>query len=205
MCYFLKEVYYGICASLRINKVHTKFYKLPKSGVNRPNSKQDTAIWKCHNLHWRNVWPSGRCTHVGRQNSNASSLVWQNNKERALHGNRNDSGVLSINNLCLLNDVAKIDSGSRYWGLSAGKFSLKSKQFFLLTQCLSVRKLRPHAGPRKQAWASVGAAKSAYRFVGLQRLKCQLKLKLWARAHQQFQLSLKSRNGDCPSFSILKN
>ena len=26
----------------------------------------------------------------------------------------NDSGVLSINNLCLLNDVAKIDSGSRY-------------------------------------------------------------------------------------------
>ena len=129
----VKEVYYGICASLRINKVHTKFYKLPKSGVNRPNSKQDTAIWKCHHLHWRNVWPSGRCTHVGRQNSNASPLVWQNNKELALHGNRNDSGVLSINNLCLLNDGAKIDSGSRYWGLSAEKFSLKTKQFFLLT------------------------------------------------------------------------
>ena len=44
----------------------------------------------------------------------------------------NDSGVLSIYNLCLLYVVAKIDSNSRE-GLSAGKFSLKSKQFFLVT------------------------------------------------------------------------
>ena len=28
--------------------------------VNIPNSKQDTAIWKCQNLQ-RNVWPSGMC------------------------------------------------------------------------------------------------------------------------------------------------
>ena len=26
------------------HKVHTKLYKIPKFGVNRPNSKQDTAI-----------------------------------------------------------------------------------------------------------------------------------------------------------------
>ena len=39
--------------------VLTKLYKIPKFGVNRPNSKQDTAIWKCQNLQ-RNVWPSGR-------------------------------------------------------------------------------------------------------------------------------------------------
>ena len=26
------------------HKVLTKFYKIPKFGVNRPNSKQDTAI-----------------------------------------------------------------------------------------------------------------------------------------------------------------
>ena len=31
-------------------KVQTEFYKIPKFGVNRPNSKQDTAIWKCKNL-----------------------------------------------------------------------------------------------------------------------------------------------------------
>jgi len=30
-------------------KVHTKFYKIPKFGKNRPNSKQDTAIWKHQN------------------------------------------------------------------------------------------------------------------------------------------------------------
>ena len=27
--------------------VQTKLYKIPKFGVNRPNSKQNTAIWKC--------------------------------------------------------------------------------------------------------------------------------------------------------------
>ena len=31
-------------------KEHTEIYKIPKFGVNRPNSKQDTAIWKCQNL-----------------------------------------------------------------------------------------------------------------------------------------------------------
>ena len=33
-------------------KVQTKLYKIPKFGVNRPNSKQDTAIWKWQNLPW---------------------------------------------------------------------------------------------------------------------------------------------------------
>ena len=32
------------------HKVQTKLYKIPKFGVNRPKRKQDTAIWKCHNL-----------------------------------------------------------------------------------------------------------------------------------------------------------
>ena len=41
------------------HKVQTKLYKIPKFGVNRPKSKQDTAIWKMSNLQ-RNVWPSGR-------------------------------------------------------------------------------------------------------------------------------------------------
>ena len=36
------------------HKVQTKLYKIPKFGVNRPKSKQDTAIWKCQNLQ-RNV------------------------------------------------------------------------------------------------------------------------------------------------------
>ena len=36
-------------------------YKIPKFGVNRPKSKQDTAIWKCQSLQ-RNVWQSGRCS-----------------------------------------------------------------------------------------------------------------------------------------------
>ena len=40
--------------------VQTKLYKIPKFGVNRPKSKQYTAICKCQNLQ-RNVWPSGRC------------------------------------------------------------------------------------------------------------------------------------------------
>ena len=40
-------------------KVQTKLYKIPKFGVNRLTSKQDTAIWKCQNLQ-RNVWASGR-------------------------------------------------------------------------------------------------------------------------------------------------
>ena len=38
------------------HKMQSKFYKIPKFGVNRPKSKQDTAIWKCQNLQ-RNVWP----------------------------------------------------------------------------------------------------------------------------------------------------
>ena len=42
------------------DKVLTKLYKIPKFGVKRTNSKQDTAIWKCQNLQ-RNVWSSGRC------------------------------------------------------------------------------------------------------------------------------------------------
>ena len=40
------------------HKMQTKLYKIPKFGVNRPKSKQDTAIWKCQNLQ-RNVRPSG--------------------------------------------------------------------------------------------------------------------------------------------------
>jgi len=40
--------------------MQTKLYKIPKFGVNRPKSKQDTAIWKCQNLQ-RNVSPSRRC------------------------------------------------------------------------------------------------------------------------------------------------
>ena len=31
-------------------KEHTEIYKISKFGVNRPNSKQDTAIQKCQNL-----------------------------------------------------------------------------------------------------------------------------------------------------------
>ena len=38
------------------HKVQTKIYKIPNFGVNRPKSKQDTAIQKCQNLQ-RNVWP----------------------------------------------------------------------------------------------------------------------------------------------------
>ena len=38
------------------HKEQAKLYKIPKFGVNRPNSKQDTAIRKCQNLQ-RNVWP----------------------------------------------------------------------------------------------------------------------------------------------------
>jgi len=41
-------------------KEHTEIHKIPKFGVSRPKSKQDTAIWKCPNLQ-RNVWPSGLC------------------------------------------------------------------------------------------------------------------------------------------------
>jgi len=39
-------------------KEYTEIYKIPKFGVNRPNSKQDTAISKCQNLQ-RNVWRAG--------------------------------------------------------------------------------------------------------------------------------------------------
>ena len=45
------------------HKVHTKLYKIPKFGANRPNSKQDITIWKCQNLQ-TNVWPSGRCVRM---------------------------------------------------------------------------------------------------------------------------------------------
>ena len=31
-------------------KVQTKLYKIPNFGVNRPKSKQDTAIWKFSNV-----------------------------------------------------------------------------------------------------------------------------------------------------------
>jgi len=31
-------------------KEHTKIHEIPKFGVNRPNSKQDTAIKKCQNF-----------------------------------------------------------------------------------------------------------------------------------------------------------
>ena len=41
------------------HKVQIKLYKTPKFGVNRPKSKQDTAILKCQNLQ-RNVWQSGK-------------------------------------------------------------------------------------------------------------------------------------------------
>ena len=43
-----------------IHKDQTKLYKIPKFGVNRPKSKQDTAIWKSQNLQ-RLVWPCRRC------------------------------------------------------------------------------------------------------------------------------------------------
>ena len=32
---------------LHSQKEHTKIHKIPRFGVNRPNSKQDTAVWKC--------------------------------------------------------------------------------------------------------------------------------------------------------------
>ena len=48
---------------LHSRKVQTKPYKILTFGVNRPNSKQGTAIWKCKNLQ-RNVWPSGRCPNT---------------------------------------------------------------------------------------------------------------------------------------------
>ena len=45
------------------HKVQTKLHKIPKFGVNRPNSKKDAVIWKCQNLQI-NVWPSGRCLNA---------------------------------------------------------------------------------------------------------------------------------------------
>ena len=41
------------------DKVQTKLFKIPNFGLNRPNSKQHTAILKCQNVP-RNVWPCGR-------------------------------------------------------------------------------------------------------------------------------------------------
>ena len=46
------------------HKVQTKLDKIRKFGVNIPNSKKDSAIWKRQNLQ-RNVWSSGRC--VGKR------------------------------------------------------------------------------------------------------------------------------------------
>jgi len=40
-------------------KEHTEICKIPKFGINRPNSKQDTAIQKCQHLQ-RNVWLAGQ-------------------------------------------------------------------------------------------------------------------------------------------------
>ena len=40
-------------------KERIEICKIPKFGVNRPNSKQDTAIQKCQNLQ-RNVWLAGQ-------------------------------------------------------------------------------------------------------------------------------------------------
>ena len=69
-CYCLFSNREGLGTSLEImglatidphsHKVQTKLYKIPKFGVNRPKSKEDTVIWKCQNLQ-RNVWPSRRC------------------------------------------------------------------------------------------------------------------------------------------------
>ena len=47
-----ESVNYGLSnySDRNSHKVQTKLYKIPTFGVNRPNSKQDTAIWKCQNL-----------------------------------------------------------------------------------------------------------------------------------------------------------
>ena len=55
------------------HKVQTKLYKIPKFGVNRPKSKQDTAVWKCQNLQ-RNVWPSGRYLNAARHSVRIAML-----------------------------------------------------------------------------------------------------------------------------------
>ena len=44
----------------RSHKVQTRLYKIPKFGVNRPKSKQDTVIWKRQNLQ-KKCMASGRC------------------------------------------------------------------------------------------------------------------------------------------------
>ena len=41
------------------HKLLTKLNKIPKFGVNRPNSKQDKANWKCQSWQ-RSLWPSRR-------------------------------------------------------------------------------------------------------------------------------------------------
>ena len=33
-----------------------KVYKILKFGVNRPNSKKDTAVWKCQNLIYKEMY-----------------------------------------------------------------------------------------------------------------------------------------------------
>ena len=47
----------------RTSRSSTNHDKIPMFGVSWPNSKQDTAIWKCQNLQ-RNVWPSKRCLNT---------------------------------------------------------------------------------------------------------------------------------------------
>ena len=37
------------------HKLQSKFYKISKFSINGPNSKQDTAIWKCQNV-WLSRW-----------------------------------------------------------------------------------------------------------------------------------------------------
>ena len=49
------------------HKVQTKLYKIPKFGVNRPKSKQDTVIWKCHGLKPGNVPASIASTTSAKQ------------------------------------------------------------------------------------------------------------------------------------------
>ena len=56
----------------RNHKVQTKLYKIPKFGVIKPNSKQDTAIWKCQNLQ-KNVWPARHCP---TQRPDGHTFLW---------------------------------------------------------------------------------------------------------------------------------
>ena len=62
--------------------MQTKLYKIRKFGENRPNSKQDTAIWKCQSFQ-RNVcmvWPSGRCVGPSIRNE---AIIGDGDRKRA--------------------------------------------------------------------------------------------------------------------------